>query len=74
MPKPWPEKPVPITRPGKVSTFEMTGITSGIVSIMPPHFSTMGTVLSAGIPRRMWPSTCLSRVPSGVGSRTRIVS
>src|SRR5205085_808557 len=48
MPKPWPEKPVAMKKPGKVSTAEMTGIASGITSIMPPQLSATATFLKAG--------------------------
>ena len=41
MPKPWPENPVAMTRPGRLSTGEITGTASGVTSISPPQaFST----------------------------------
>ena len=39
MPKPWPENPVAMKKPGRLSTDEITGIASGITSIMPPQVS-----------------------------------
>src|SRR5204862_736971 len=48
MPKPWPENPVAMKNPGTLSTAEMTGIASGITSIMPPQVSATATFLKAG--------------------------
>jgi len=35
MPKPWPDSPVTMVRPGAPSAWSITGTTSGMVSIMP---------------------------------------
>src|SRR5882672_3357756 len=39
MPKPWPEKPLAMTKPGRRSTGEITGTVSGVASIRPAQLS-----------------------------------
>src|SRR5262249_44107504 len=47
MPKPWPEKPAAMWRPGRLSTADMTGMASGVASMAPAQLWRMAAPLKA---------------------------
>src|SRR3954453_23863923 len=74
MPKPWPEKPVARKKPGMASTDEMTGMVSGVQSIVPPQASAISMSFNSGFDLISEASAALTSDMSGAGSRTRSVS
>src|ERR1051325_6986742 len=74
IPKPCPENPVAMKKPGILSTAEMTGIASGITSIMPPQLCATATFLKAGKLSAMLARARSSTNGSASGSSTRTLS
>ena len=74
MPKPWPEKPVPMVRPGIASTGEITGIASGVTSISPAQDCATSAPSSTGKARRAAAQLRRSTRSDGAGSRMRTCS
>src|SRR4029077_5536657 len=74
MPKPWPLKPVARKKPGMISTGEITGMVSGVQSIVPPQASATAMSFNAGFDLISAASATLTSDMSGAGSRTRSVS
>ena len=74
MPKPWPEKPVAMTKPGTSSTVEITGTASGVTSISPAHSCTTLAPAKAGNCRARAAMALRLAARSGSGSSTRAFS
>ena len=71
MPKPWPENPLAMCRPGVASTAEMTGIASGVTSMQPAHVCATLAPLSAGNAALTLDISEFNMRGDGAGSKTR---